>query len=146
MLIQLDKWTLNLGCQHMPTMKEQIQSARAYIKAKQYDDARRILKKIDHPTAKEWLRKIDEIDPPPNINTPSKLFLAWAQMAIAAIGAGLVVWLVDVTGFFALIFRTRREVENMLLFIFAISFAGFFYLLVVYTKQLKDKFLKPKVD
>lgn len=48
----------------MATMQEQMQSAKAYIKAKQWDDARRVLKKIDHPTAKEWLKKVNELSPP----------------------------------------------------------------------------------
>lgn len=47
----------------MATQKELMESAKAYIQRKQYDDARRILLKIDHPTAKDWLLKLDELSP-----------------------------------------------------------------------------------
>lgn len=46
------------------SINEQMAAARAYIEAGQYDDARRILKKVDHPKAKEWLRKLNEKHPP----------------------------------------------------------------------------------
>jgi hypothetical protein len=47
----------------MPTMHEQMTSAKAYIQLKQWDDARRILRRVDHPKAKQWLQRIDEIAP-----------------------------------------------------------------------------------
>ena len=39
--------------------KEQMLKARELIKAKRYDEARAILRKINHPKAKEWLDKLD---------------------------------------------------------------------------------------
>jgi hypothetical protein len=46
----------------MATVKEQMLKAQDLIKAKRYDEARKILVKIDHPKAQEWLAKIDELD------------------------------------------------------------------------------------
>lgn len=45
-------------------VREQLEEARALIKAKRYDEARAILQALDHPTAAKWLDKLDEIDPP----------------------------------------------------------------------------------
>ncbi len=45
----------------MPTQDEQFAAAKAYIQAKEYDKARRILKRIQHPKADEWLSKIDQM-------------------------------------------------------------------------------------
>lgn len=47
----------------MATTKEKMIEAQQLIKARQYDDARRILVKIDHPKATEWLAKIDKVAP-----------------------------------------------------------------------------------
>ncbi len=44
-------------------MKEQMARASQLIKAKQYSEARKLLKTIDHPKAKEWLGKLDQIAP-----------------------------------------------------------------------------------
>ena len=55
---------------------ERLAQARAQIKAKQYQQARRTLTGVDHPTARAWLTKLDEIapveedDPFAAINTP----------------------------------------------------------------------------
>jgi hypothetical protein len=43
--------------------EDQLQRARELIKAKRYDDARKLLWKIDHPKAKQWLERIDGINP-----------------------------------------------------------------------------------
>lgn len=37
--------------------------ARAHIQAKNYAEARKILRTLHHPLAEEWLQKLDEIDP-----------------------------------------------------------------------------------
>lgn len=42
---------------------ERLAQARALIKAKQYQQARRTLTGLDHPTARVWLAKLDEIAP-----------------------------------------------------------------------------------
>jgi hypothetical protein len=47
----------------MATVKEQMLKAQDLIKAKRYDEARKILVKIDHPKAQEWLAKIDNREP-----------------------------------------------------------------------------------
>jgi hypothetical protein len=47
-------------------MKERFAQARTHIEAKQYNEARAILKTINHPTALKWLQKIDELDPFPD--------------------------------------------------------------------------------
>ncbi|MCD4685779.1 MAG: hypothetical protein K8S97_07570 [Anaerolineae bacterium] len=44
--------------------QEQMERARALIKAKRYAEARAILMGIDHPTAQQWLAKLDELDSP----------------------------------------------------------------------------------
>lgn len=46
------------------SLKDQFESARAYISAGDYDNARRILRKVDHPKAKEWLERLDRQHPP----------------------------------------------------------------------------------
>lgn len=43
-------------------LKEQMQTARNLIMAKEYVQARAILEQIDHPTAQKWLAKIDELE------------------------------------------------------------------------------------
>jgi len=43
--------------------KEKMQTARAHIQRKEYDDARRILSTVDHPKAREWEAKIDRVAP-----------------------------------------------------------------------------------
>lgn len=42
----------------MATDREKMESARAYIKVKDYDSARRLLKQVDHPKAREWESKL----------------------------------------------------------------------------------------
>lgn len=42
------------------SIKEQMESAKAYIADGQYDKARKILKKIEHPTAEKWLRQLND--------------------------------------------------------------------------------------
>jgi hypothetical protein len=41
--------------------KEQFEAASAYIKAKQYDKVRKILKRIAHLKVDEWLAKLDQM-------------------------------------------------------------------------------------
>jgi hypothetical protein len=41
-------------------LKEQIATAKAYIKDREYDKAREILKQIEHPTAQKWLNQLDK--------------------------------------------------------------------------------------
>lgn len=43
--------------------RDQMEAARAYIKAKDYRSARRILRQVDHPKAQAWLRQLDQRDP-----------------------------------------------------------------------------------
>lgn len=73
------------------SLQDQMQSAKAYIKAKDYDSARRILKKIDHPTANAWLAKIDTLSPPkpPFYKTP--LFRGVTLLVVVAL-AGAILW------------------------------------------------------
>lgn len=44
------------------TVREQMEKARALIRAKEYDKARVVLQGVDHPKAREWLGKL----PPSN--------------------------------------------------------------------------------
>jgi hypothetical protein len=43
--------------------REQLDQAREYIRAKDYQSARKLLITINHPTATEWLKKLDQVDP-----------------------------------------------------------------------------------
>ncbi len=52
-------------------MNPQLIEARDLIKAKRYDEARRLLKKLDHPTATSWLQTLDTIAPE-NAKTSAK--------------------------------------------------------------------------
>jgi hypothetical protein len=45
------------------TTKAKMLEARRLIEAKQYDEARAILRTIQHPTAEQWLAKLDAIAP-----------------------------------------------------------------------------------
>jgi uncharacterized membrane protein YgcG len=47
----------------------QLQQARGLIQAKQYAQARKILKKLDDPTARKWLAQIDQVAPAEQSNT-----------------------------------------------------------------------------
>lgn len=47
----------------MTTVKEQMQQAQKLIQAKQYNEARAILRKINHPKAREWEKRLDMIAP-----------------------------------------------------------------------------------
>ena len=42
--------------------RQQMEEAKNLIKAKRYDEARKILQRLDNPTAQRWLEKLDEID------------------------------------------------------------------------------------
>ncbi len=44
--------------------KAKFEAARELIQAKQYDEARILLKTIDHPKAAEWIAKINALSPP----------------------------------------------------------------------------------
>jgi hypothetical protein len=52
--------------------KVKLEQARELIKAKRYDEARKLLEGIDHPTANKWLAKLAEIAPAPSISVPTK--------------------------------------------------------------------------
>lgn len=67
----------------MATDKEKYAAAKAYIREKKYDNARRLLKQIDHPAAKALLEKIPA----------SKRFLSRRNLLIAA-GVVVIVLLV----------------------------------------------------
>jgi hypothetical protein len=43
--------------------KRLMEEARAQIQAKNYEEARKILKTVKNPLAEQWLQKLDEIDP-----------------------------------------------------------------------------------
>ena len=47
----------------MMDTRQQMERARALIKAKQYNEARAILNKTHHPKAREWITKIDTLQP-----------------------------------------------------------------------------------
>lgn len=53
---------------------ERLAQARALIKAKQYQQARRTLTGVDHPTARAWLMKLDEIAPEVPEDDPFAVF------------------------------------------------------------------------
>lgn len=65
------------------SLKEQFSTAKAYIDAKKYDDARRVLKKIDHPKAKEWLDKLDTFPAVKAKRTRKKI--TWALLAVSLV-------------------------------------------------------------
>jgi hypothetical protein len=44
-------------------MRDEFEAARAYVKRKDYDSARRVLRGIDHPKAKDWLLQLEQISP-----------------------------------------------------------------------------------
>ena len=54
--------------------QEQLTAARDLIKAKQYQQARQVLKGVDHPTARTWLAKLDEIAPEGPEDDPFSVF------------------------------------------------------------------------
>ncbi len=43
--------------------RAKFEAARELIQAKQYEEARALLKTIDHPMATEWIDKIDALSP-----------------------------------------------------------------------------------
>ena len=53
---------------------ERLAQARAQIKAKQYQQARRTLTGVDHPTARAWLAKLNEIAPEVPEDDPFAVF------------------------------------------------------------------------
>lgn len=64
--------------------KDKMTKARELIKAKRYDEARRVLRGVKHPKAAEWLEKL----PPPKRSKRLRVALI-AIILIVAIG-GLV--------------------------------------------------------
>lgn len=76
--------------------KAKFQVARELIQAKQYDEARAILKTIDHPMATEWIAKIDLLDPPVPNEQPkvSRPFSSWLLVPLLAIGGLALVYFV----------------------------------------------------
>lgn len=45
--------------------KAKMQAAKELIQAKQYDEARTILKTVDHPTARQWEKRLSDLQVPP---------------------------------------------------------------------------------
>ena len=62
---------------------ERLAQARALIKAKQYQQARRTLTGVDHPTARAWLMKLDEIAPEVSEDDPFSVFDAPAAQPVS---------------------------------------------------------------
>lgn len=46
----------------MLSQKQLMQSAKMHIDARQWNEARRILKTVDHQIARDWLAKIDQLE------------------------------------------------------------------------------------
>jgi len=68
--------------------KVKLMAARELIKAKQYDEARSILKTVNHPTARSWLEKLDEIAPVrKNVNKDTRLpiWLAFSVLGLTVV-------------------------------------------------------------
>lgn len=68
-------------------MKEQFAAASALIKAKRYNEARKLLKTINHPKAKEWLAKLDTIAPIKTRKSWRWLFVGLAVIATCILAA-----------------------------------------------------------
>lgn len=68
----------------MDKRERMLRQARKHIKAKDYDQARRILKKVNHPTARKWLAKLDEIAPERKANRWRRGCLIVALVALVA--------------------------------------------------------------
>mgnify|MGYP003969494137 CR=1 FL=1 len=73
------------------TTKAQLQQAQKLLKAKKYDQARRLLVTIDHPTARKWLEKLDKIAPVKPLG--SRNVIGWLRdhRLVAAIIGGVIV-------------------------------------------------------
>lgn len=73
----------------MATVKERMLEAQQLIKAKDYEGARAILKKVKHPKAAEWLTRLDELAPV----KPARRWWLWALVAVVLLlvmGVGVV--------------------------------------------------------
>ena len=72
------------------TTKAQLQQVQKLLKAKKYDQARRLLVTIDHPTARKWLEKLDKIAPVKPLG--SRNVIGWLRdhILIAGIGGAIV--------------------------------------------------------
>ena len=72
------------------TTKAQLQQVQRLLKAKKYDQARRLLVTIDHPTARKWLEKLDKIAPVKPLG--SRNVIGWLRdhILIAGIGGAIV--------------------------------------------------------
>lgn len=73
----------------MATVKERMLEAQQLIKAKDYEGARAILKKVKHPKAAEWLTRLDELAP----IKPARRWWLWALVAVVlllVVGGGVV--------------------------------------------------------
>jgi hypothetical protein len=70
--------------------KAKFEAVKELIQAKQYAEARAILKTIDHPTAREFLTKLDRINPEPLPPTKPKQ-IRGAKIKLALLGIGLLI-------------------------------------------------------
>jgi len=66
----------------------QLAAAKELIRAKRYEDARKLLKTVDHPVATEWLARLDLIAPKRRY-TPKKalIFLLFLLVMVGVVVA-----------------------------------------------------------
>lgn len=64
--------------------RDQFASAKAYLQAGNYREARRVLRQIDHPKAKQWLRQIDQRQPRRGRKVVAMVGYAFATLLFAA--------------------------------------------------------------
>lgn len=70
----------------------ELAQAKALIQAKQYDEARRLLRTIDHPTAKVWLQKLNTVSPEPTRTAPAlNIILVGLACLIVGLAAGVLI-------------------------------------------------------
>lgn len=88
----------------MPNDQEQLERARALIKAKKYSEARRILEPLNHPTAQSWLAKLDEkaISPTATAKQKTTPITSKRNPIPLIIGAGIIGLVVLIVGYIAL--------------------------------------------
>lgn len=78
----------------MASIKEQMASAKAYIQAKDYANARRILKQIDHPQAQKILRQLNDKSPPTFAEQWNVKYRYWVLIGAMALMLGGVGYLI----------------------------------------------------
>lgn len=81
------------------TQDTALKEAQALLKAKRYDEARKLLKKINHPTAEKWLAQLEQIAPLPVAKrSQSRVIPATAAFAVIVIALIAAVLLATSTG------------------------------------------------